>query len=227
MGDDPHRFCHCEHFHLRSYYSTANRAWFEFHHYYAAIFAGNASARNVQAIICGLHFLVSLSGCSFLQDNQYGLCNAYKGYHDWYQLKRRASPWPNWYAVYANLYTKRGWSKDQWHCLCASMRATCWFYTVPYFCSSSAVAWTWAAYCKFQRMSSNDGRLPSKDMHFFAMEMTIDNDSRELVVRINGSTIRCQPSWLFNNAISFSRNASLLLSIEGPMKDSSMMNPKL
>ncbi|KAL3611907.1 hypothetical protein D5086_002927 [Populus alba] len=53
--------------------------------------------------------------------------------------------------------------------------------------SASAMAWTWAAYCKFQRTSSKDGRVDgSGDMHLLVMETKIDNeDSCEQVVKNN------------------------------------------
>lgn len=66
--------------------------------------------------------------------------------------------------------------------------------------SPSAVACTWAAYCKFQRTSSIDGRDDSsEDIHLLAIDITIDNDSRAEVVSTTGSTMRFRPSRLLND----------------------------
>lgn len=77
------------------------------------------------------------------------------------------------------------------------------------FCSASAEAWTWAAYCKFHSTSSNEGRhATSIDMHFFVMDITLDNDSWELVVKTTGSTIRLRPSMLPKDACCFTHQDS-------------------
>lgn len=69
--------------------------------------------------------------------------------------------------------------------------------------SASAVAWTWAAYCKFQRTSSKEGRDDgSRDMHLLVIDITIDNDSCEQVLKTTGSTIRLRPLWLPKDACS-------------------------
>lgn len=67
--------------------------------------------------------------------------------------------------------------------------------------SESAEAWSWAAYCKFQSTSSNEGRIDgSGDMHLLVIEITVDSDSCEHVVNTTGSTIRRLPSWLPKDA---------------------------
>lgn len=69
------------------------------------------------------------------------------------------------------------------------------------FWSASAVAWTWAAYCRFQSTSSNEGRVDgSGETHLLVIDTTIDNDSCEDVVSTIGSTIRFRPSWLPKDA---------------------------
>lgn len=68
------------------------------------------------------------------------------------------------------------------------------------FWSPSAVACTWAAYCKFQRTSSMDGRADgSDDIHLLVREITIDKESWAQVVSTIGSTMRVRPSWLLND----------------------------
>lgn len=80
------------------------------------------------------------------------------------------------------------------------------------FWSVSAVAWTWAAYCRFQRTSSNEGRLDdSGDMHLFVMDITIDKDSLELVASTIGSTILGRPSWLPKDACHPNRKSKMSL----------------
>jgi hypothetical protein len=75
------------------------------------------------------------------------------------------------------------------------------WYTTHRWCSPSAVPWTWTAYCKFQRMSSNDGRLhDSEHMHLFVMVTTIDRDSCEHVARTIGLNNFWRPSWLLQDA---------------------------
>jgi hypothetical protein len=65
------------------------------------------------------------------------------------------------------------------------------------------VAWTWAAYCKFHKTSSKEGRdEESWDIHLVVIDIAIDNDSWEQVVNTIGSTIFFLPSWLPKDAYS-------------------------
>lgn len=69
--------------------------------------------------------------------------------------------------------------------------------TVSNLWSPSVVAWICAAYCKFQRTSSKDGRFDElRDMHLLVMETTTDKDSCEQDASTFGSTIFPCPSWL-------------------------------
>lgn len=81
--------------------------------------------------------------------------------------------------------------------------------------SVSAVAWTWAAYCRFQRTSSNEGRLcDSGDMHLLVIDITIDRDSWELVVSTAGSTILRLPSWLPKDVCHWKKKKILQLTFQ-------------
>lgn len=77
--------------------------------------------------------------------------------------------------------------------------------------SPSVVAWIWAAYCKFQRTSSKEGRVDeSWFMHLSIMVITIDNDSWELLASTTGSIFRFRPSSLSKDACQKMQNQLLL-----------------
>lgn len=68
--------------------------------------------------------------------------------------------------------------------------------------SLSAVACTWAAYCRFQRTSSIEGRRDdSEDKHLSVMEMTSDRGSSAAVPSTAGSIICFRPSCLLNDVL--------------------------
>jgi len=94
--------------------------------------------------------------------------------------------------------------RNQW--ACSSLAFLCegafWTYDEPIsnLWSPSAVAWTWAAYCRFQSTSSMEGLADDcGDKHLFIMEITIDRDSWEQVLKMIGSMMPFLSSWLLSD----------------------------
>lgn len=65
----------------------------------------------------------------------------------------------------------------------------------PVLGSTFCVAWTWAAYCKFQRTSSKEGRVDdSGEMQLIVKDIAMESDSCEQDASTIGSTTRLCPS---------------------------------
>jgi len=118
-----------------------------------------------------------------------------------------------WHAYYNHIrelklifIKKKGGNMHEKSRACSSLAFLCegafWTYDEPIsnLWSPSAVAWTWAAYCRFQSTSSMEGLADDcGDKHLFIMEITIDRDSWEQVLKMIGSMMPFLSSWLLSD----------------------------